>query len=429
MCAPSPPPPPDYAGAAQAQGAANIDAARVQGRINNPNVNNPTGTQTVTWDNDTPTLTQTLSPEEQAIFNRNQGNRQGLGDLASQGIGSLQGLIGSQIDLSGAPAGGTPLDPNSIPRGTPLNPNSLPGMPNAYGGAQNMPELQNAEATRQRVIDAMMGRSNKAFAEREDQTNSDLIARGLRPGTEAYAREMTRIDQARNDARQQAEIAGGDAAAQQFGMDLNRRKQLYGEGVTDANTIFDQGMGIRRQAQGEQGQQFAQTGQLGQFLQSLQGQGFGQSQEARRQFITELLTRRQTPLNEITALMSGSQVNNPFAIPGYAQNTNVAPAPLFGATQAQGAWDQNAYNQSVGSYNNMLSGIFGLGSAFLKPSDRRLKSNIRRVGTHRLGFGVYAYDIFGRPEVGVMADEVARVLPHAVIRYADGYDRVNYAAL
>lgn len=319
----------------------------------------------MSWDEDTPTVTQTLSPEEQAIFNRNQGNRLGLGNLAGQGIDSLGGLIGTQVDFTGAPAGGKPLDPNSIPRPNPLDPHSLPGMPDVYGGAQNLPALQSAEATRNAVIEAMMGRANKGFQEREGQVNSDLVARGLRPGTEAYAREMTRIDQARNDARSQAEIAGGNAAAQQFGMDLDRRKQLYGEGITDANTMFGQGMGVRQQAQGEQGQQFAQGGQLAQLLQSLQGQGFGQSQEARRQFITELLTRRQTPLNEITALMSGSQVNNPFSVPGYAQNTNVAPPPLFGAAQAQGQWDQNAYNQKVGSYNNMLSGLFNLGSSFM----------------------------------------------------------------
>ena len=70
MCAPAPPPPPDYAGAAAAQGAANVDAAKVQGRINNPNVINPYGTQTVTWDGDTPTLTQTLSPQEQQRVRR-----------------------------------------------------------------------------------------------------------------------------------------------------------------------------------------------------------------------------------------------------------------------------------------------------------------------------------------------------------------------
>jgi len=53
---PSPPPAPDYAGAARAQGAANEATARLQGRISNPNIIGPLGGQTVTWG--TPTFDQ-----------------------------------------------------------------------------------------------------------------------------------------------------------------------------------------------------------------------------------------------------------------------------------------------------------------------------------------------------------------------------------
>ena len=49
MCAPSPPPAPDYAGAAKEQGAANKDAAIASAKLNNPNVINPYGTQSVSY--------------------------------------------------------------------------------------------------------------------------------------------------------------------------------------------------------------------------------------------------------------------------------------------------------------------------------------------------------------------------------------------
>ena len=72
MCNPSPPPSPDYAGAAAAQGAANLEAAIAQGHINNPNVVNPMGTQNVTWNGNQPTITQTLcnirNPETRLII-------------------------------------------------------------------------------------------------------------------------------------------------------------------------------------------------------------------------------------------------------------------------------------------------------------------------------------------------------------------------
>jgi predicted ribosomally synthesized peptide with nif11-like leader len=63
------------------------------------------------------------------------------------------------------------------------------------------------------------------------------------------------------------------------------------------------------------------------------------------------------------------------------------------------------------------------------PSDRRLKSNITRVGTHALGIGLYEYDIFGRRERGVMADEVERVKPQAVSTHVFGIKMVDYGSL
>ena len=65
----------------------------------------------------------------------------------------------------------------------------------------------------------------------------------------------------------------------------------------------------------------------------------------------------------------------------------------------------------------------------VNPSDRRLKSNILRVGTHPLGIGIYEYDIFGRRERGVMADEVEHVKPEAVNTHVFGIKMVNYAVL
>ena len=43
------PDPPDYAAAAVAQGKASLEAARATAKLNNPNIINPYGTQTVTY--------------------------------------------------------------------------------------------------------------------------------------------------------------------------------------------------------------------------------------------------------------------------------------------------------------------------------------------------------------------------------------------
>ncbi len=70
-------------------------------------------------------------------------------------------------------------------------------------------------------------------------------------------------------------------------------------------------------------------------------------------------------------------------------------------------------------------------------SDRRAKENIVRIGDHPIGIGLYLFDYksefrdawgHGR-QLGVMADEVEAVRPHAVSVHADGYRRVDYAML
>jgi len=70
-------------------------------------------------------------------------------------------------------------------------------------------------------------------------------------------------------------------------------------------------------------------------------------------------------------------------------------------------------------------------------SDRNLKENLARIGTHSSGFGLYLFDYkpqfraqWGRGrQFGVMADEVAQVMPQAVSLHADGYKLVNYGML
>lgn len=62
-------------------------------------------------------------------------------------------------------------------------------------------------------------------------------------------------------------------------------------------------------------------------------------------------------------------------------------------------------------------------------SDRRLKTDIRRVGTSNNGTPLYTYRFKGDPEprFGVMAQEVLERKPDAVVLHPSGYLAVNYA--
>lgn len=149
---------------------------------------------------------------------------------------------------------------------------------------------------------------------------------------------------------------------------------------------------------------------------------------ARQQAIQEMLTGRAQPINEATALLSGTQVGMPQfqSTPGFNQN----PADIMGATY--GSYNANAQNaaQRQAQSNAMMGGLFGLAGSvapFAFFSDRRLKENIRLIGKTNKGFNWYAFDyVWGQPSQGVMADEIEKIIPEAVGERL-GYKTVNYA--
>jgi hypothetical protein len=153
--------------------------------------------------------------------------------------------------------------------------------------------------------------------------------------------------------------------------------------------------------------------------------------QAVQQSLAQQSALRAQPLNEILGLMGGSQIQLP-QFQGY-QGTQVAPAPTFAGLQAQGQADMSRYGIQQAGNNATTQGLFSaLGTAAMfapKFSDRRLKSNIVQVGTHPLGIGIYEYDIFGKRELGVMADEVATVMPDAIVPHQSGFMMVNYGKL
>ncbi|MFO1316207.1 MAG: hypothetical protein U1F58_11445 [Burkholderiales bacterium] len=74
---------------------------------------------------------------------------------------------------------------------------------------------------------------------------------------------------------------------------------------------------------------------------------------------------------------------------------------------------------------------------FMTMSDAAAKQNALRIGTHPLGIGLYLFEYkpqfrarwgYGR-QLGVMADEVEKVMPDAVRVGIDGLRVVDYARL
>lgn len=229
-----------------------------------------------------------------------------------------------------------------------------------------------------------------------------------------------------------SQAAQNAVAAQNFGQNVTSQQlanaaagQNYQQGM---NTQAAQNAALlQNQNIASQQQQLANAAQLQQYNQNLGSAQFANN--AASQSLQTQLALRNQPLNEITGLMSGSQLQMP-QFQGYSP-TNIAPAPIFAGAQAQGAAALQNYGIQQSGANATTGGLFGLAGAAapLVFSDRRLKSNIERIGTHKLGIGLYEYDIFGERQQGVMADEAEKVMPKAVLMHPSGYKMVNYGLL
>lgn len=94
------------------------------------------------------------------------------------------------------------------------------------------------------------------------------------------------------------------------------------------------------------------------------------------------------------------------------------------------------YSNPMANILGGVAGVAGIGSAisnFLPLlsaiSDRRMKRDIVRIGTHENGLPIYSFRYLDSDgvNIGFMADEVEKVHPEAVFERADGYKMVNYA--
>jgi len=187
---PKPPATPDYTGAAVAQGAANLEAAKQSAYMSNPNIYTPLGSQQVTWSKQStvdqtaynkameqfradvaagkpvqappdvkdftvtieqPTIRQELTPAAQKTLEAQQATELGLANLGQQAIGKVGGIFAAPFSPNLAPMqqsiGYTPVGqgPDLTAMGQAINapgaeglaaaPN-LMGMGQAQGGPQ-----------------------------------------------------------------------------------------------------------------------------------------------------------------------------------------------------------------------------------------------------------------------------------------------------
>jgi hypothetical protein len=168
-------------------------------------------------------------------------------------------------------------------------------------------------------------------------------------------------------------------------------------------------------------------------------QGFGVGQQARQTALQEQAYLRNEPLNTLSAVRTGAQVQGPQFVNSAQQATTAGP-DILGAAGMQYNAQMGDFNAKQAAQANLNQGLMGLGGAGIMAfSDVRLKENIKPVGVMPNGLTLYSFEyvdeIKSHPlagdgvHVGVMAQEVEQVFPYAVKTLDDGYKVVDYGLL
>lgn len=185
------------------------------------------------------------------------------------------------------------------------------------------------------------------------------------------------------------------------------RTTLANKGIREGSAAWNAEMARMTNANTDQLNQLALTGR---------GQAF-----------QEALSSRNQPINELAALMSGSQVGMPQF--GATPQTGVAGVDYTGLVNQQYQAQQQQANAGMGGLFGLLgTGLGAIGKAggigaFF--SDRRLKQDIKRIGTTDGGTPIYTYRyVWGGPVMmGIMAQDV----PEAAKMHESGFLMVDYS--
>ena len=377
---PKPPPAPDYAGAAQAQGAANVETARLEGRMNRPDVVSPYDITRVTDLGDDRFLqTYSLTPEYEA-----QRQKQ-------------VGISDAYLDTAGRLLSGLPQESFSL-----ANLPSQPGMIDRSNFAQ-IPTMEALGDYATRVETAYYNRAvnrlQPQFQQQGIDLRTQLINAGIPEGTTAYNNAFAELRMAQNDTLQ------GVAA------------ESIREGQALADAQLGRATGLRSFQISDAASQVAE-------------------QERRRdRQLADLLLQREVPLSEIatlTGLPSPTTRGGQVATTGLdVPATSIAPPPIFAARQAEGLDINRRYDTATDAYGAQMAALGSIGKGIAASSDKRLKKNIKYKSKSKSGLNVYEFEYNWSPQkyIGVMAQEVKKVKPSAVSENIFGHMMVDYSQL
>lgn len=322
------------------------------------------------------TATQTLSPEQQALYDARTGIQGNLLNVGQSQLDRVAGAMGQPMSMANLPALQVPL--RGI--GT-VGPVSNVGAPNAnraqigdtYGIQQSV-GANDFSADRQRVEDALVARMQPYLDRRRESQRTSLVNQGFSDtGSEGYRSAMDEVNRQENDALLAAIAQAGQEQSRLFGMDLASGQFANQAAAQDFSQAGQRAAFENANIDALYQQTLAQQAANNQ----AQGQRFGQEvtradndraraaaiNAARQQAIQERVMQRQMPINELSAFLSQSQLTPPqFA---NTPQTSIA-APNFQDAAYASYNGQMAQAQAQAQQNAAITqGLFSLGGAGL----------------------------------------------------------------
>ena len=206
----------------------------------------------------------------------------------------------------------------------------------------------------------LLGRINPSLAIERNKYEQQLADQGILAGSPAYENAMRNYAIQANDARYGAIAQGG--AEQQRLSDIARQAGEFHNQA--AQQQYEQQFGRAQFYNAGQQQDFSQEAMRATMANAARAQNFQQAQSAfnasnaaRQQYLNETFALRNQPINEISALLSGSQVASPNFL-----NTQ---GPTIPTTDVAGLINRNfdqqmaVSNQQAATANNIIGGLFG----------------------------------------------------------------------
>jgi hypothetical protein len=437
-------------------------------------------------------LMESLSPEQAAAVsqaNRTAAQAQGLESDFMGRAGGMMGQYGSQVgqygttlgDISGY-AGTTISDAQSQELASGILGGVNPYVSETISGA-------NADVSRanQMAQEAFARRGTLSPEEQrasQQQAREAFSASGRLGGNAAVAAEIQNREAAKAARRGEAAQLGQQAFSQQLGaagQQMAAEQALYGQRGSNIErdiqlqqTRSNQALNAAQQRLATQQARYSQLGSEQErelarrqnlFSQDIAG-GAQRAQERQLGFSQLMDVEQQRARLREEAAQAGQRsygmAGGFYTTPGldllrqtptsYTAGTNLANIGLnlgetmspqldynlglnlarerAGALDAQNMAQFQADMQAKAARNEMIGNMVQGGVTAFAMSDRRLKTDIKRVGTTDAGLPVYTYKYKGdnTTQMGVMAQDVEKVNPEAVAEFG-GFKAVNYSLI